>query len=47
MTEKDLIRQIASNYTKETLVLNKTGEGDEKINQAAAAESSKVMQDHV
>ena len=56
ITEKDLIRQIASNYTKEALIVTKqratdedidVGETEQKLKSTNAGEGKKLMADNV
>ena len=41
LTEKDLIRQVASNLTKETLIVS------EKLQEKAAGDSKRMMAEHM
>ena len=48
-TEKDLIRQVASNMTKEALIVKRTdaeGATSEHLNAAAPGESKKLMSEN-
>ena len=52
MTEKDLLRQVASNITKEALVVTKSGSGidgtqSEKLHGKAVSDSKRIMAENL